>query len=225
MGTAKRCCGKNVHKLSSFLLGEKCTHHIPFPQFPSQWCPWQLRKQAAAVTIACKWAQNFWACCIVPCSSTSTEPCSFAGTTTSHSMFIKCTCSAMPCWLAEKYGMFLVDPASSSSGMRYFLGWSKKYTFRKQKFSLVFEPEMMISKNAYMIHLALHMACPLRLIYLHTFGMHSMSLLFNYPKDRCILNIFDRWTITRICHNKYVLAKAKQAAMLDFHCTLLSYSL
>ena len=165
MGTAKRCCGKNVHKLSSFLLGEKCTHHIPFPQFPSQWCPWQLRKQAAAVTIACKWAQNFWACCTVPCSSTSTEPCSSSGTTTSHSMVIKCTCSAMPCWLAEKSGMFLVDPASSSSGMRYFLGWSKKYTFRKQKFSLVFEPEMMISKNAYIIHLDSHLACPLRLSY------------------------------------------------------------
>ena len=54
-----------------------------------------------------------------------------------------------------------------------------------------------------------------------TFGMHSMSLHFNYLKDRCILNIFDRWTNTRICHNKYVLAKAKQAAMLDFNCTLL----
>ena len=165
MGIPKRCCGKNVHKLFSFFWVEKCTHHIPFPQLPSQWCPWQLRKQCSSVTIACRWPQNLSSSSTVPFWSTSTWLCSSSCTTTCHSMVIKCTCSAMPCWLAEKYGMFLVDAASSSSGIRYFLGWSKKYTFRKQKFSLVFEPEMMISKNAYIIRLASHMACPLRLSY------------------------------------------------------------
>ena len=77
-----------------------------------------------------------------------------------------------------------------------------------------------VSKNAYMIYLAsahgVSSQCNL-----DTFGMHTLFLHFNDLKVICIFNIFDRWTLTRICHNKYVPAKAKQAAMLDFNCTLL----